>query len=1506
MHKKKILSFILSLSIIVSCFPAVTALAEKPKDQRSVYIHAQGPNPQATPNSSTVYNGENVDIYFAVDNPNRGDYENGVHKEPKYDMNGYTVTMYYDPNYFEYIGNYPDKPIDFTVPDNNPDYITGNLETRGYREQFHKTFTETVNGKTYNAVTLTVFFQGFYVPQKTDDALWYNLCKLPLKAKNTGSTQVFIDTSGESEKSIELFAKNDSSDLNEQTFGYTAESGGYHTITIQERTRPLPPTATPGSGSYDAPQLVTLTAEDGCEIWYSANGVDYELYTEPINVNVSKTIYCYALRNSGKNSKSNIVEYNYKILPKSPFLFIDNNGSKELIANIHNENNPFTVYASDKSVFGQIDDGSDIYYTFSDASAENPVIGTNPQNEWVILSHPEPYFEINKTTTVRLMTKKLGEFSEVATYYLGIRPAAPTADPGSCYCERKADVTLSCGTVGAEIYYTTDGSDPTINGILYSGTITLFEDTTLRAASKFDGIYSEISSFYYLFGVVEESRVTAFYPQGVYEGNVYVTLTSSNPSHEILYSVDNGETWETFSTTLLIDRDTTILAKSGDGENFGEIYTFVYKIKPLPPRFAQESTQFITPTDITVFCEESNPDTTDRFDLYYTLDGSDPRIESGSRIHADADLDSADISINKYTVVKAVVLKDGTSYSNVVTNSYDLVSKRPASPHVTLNPGRYTRKIGTTSGFETQFMPVVSGTQIYYTISYEGKFTADPFPNADGVRLYDGQPIEIKGHTIIKAVAVNSFGTSYVGIFEYIITPEAPIAPPSATINGNRLPVVPVSAVIGSTVKYEINGFTNEFLCENGNFYIDTQTGNAYKDSDCTDMLGNENTSSLTAPANLIIKSELDGVESTENRYTYSLSGNPNTLAAPYADKGTGEYEEIAADSDNNLIHIKLYSLNSGSATIQYKLNNSQDWIDYDGSAIKIKNDTVLQTRCKQDDNYSAVSSYVYTFVPLAPVITLASGRYVKGSDPVTYIEYDPRAPQDKIDYDYRILYRQNGDPDGDVRYSPGTPRTIKETTAFKAYVKNTDTDRVSKNTVHYYIIEPLSSAYGSVYVASPYDVSRISAAVLDSGEYAKGIKLLSINSGNAKIHYYYTYTIKDGDTYTTSPASYDNIPITVNPLMTNIKITAWLENDSGRVDGNEYTHEIEFVHLNTPKTSLDSSKVEFPVNTEYTFINDYPNDENILLYYTLDGSDPTDESNANRKLYGGETLKITGAVTVKAVYMSACGTCVEKVNCINKVYGPVGEYKYTTPTVISSGGSSGGGGSKVIDNTRKYTKDIFGNEHPTHISYISGYPDGSVKPDGKMTREEMTSVLYRITNHEYEKPFIATGEVFPDVNIDRWSALSVEYMAEKEIVSGYPDGEFKPQNNLTRAEFAALICRFAKFEKEDYENPFTDLDDTHWAYENILTLVKSGIIEGYEDNTFKPENEITRAEVMTVINKLLGRTPSDSYLKTLDFNPYTDLLKDKWYYSAVLEATVTHDYYLDNSGVETKWENCK
>lgn len=1521
MLKKRIISAVVSFALLCLSLPTNFALANTDKTQRTVYLHAQGENPSGTPDLSVVYMGENTDVYFAIDNPNKGLYENNIHKEPKYDMNGYTVKIYFDSAYFNYASDI-EAPIDYTVPNSNiTNSETGSEDlgedkaddvptTVGYYPYRHGSGSTVINGKTYKSAYLTVFFNGGFIPQKNKGQLWYNLCKLPLTPIKPGSTDIFIDTSGNDIYSLELFSKDQSGELNEQTFTYDTINGGYHHIIIKDKSKPSVPVPNPNSGSYTETQTVELTADQDCEIYYSIDGgTSFEKYITPIDITASTSIICYAKRISdGKFSDK--ISYNYEIIPKAPYLF---DSAKNLIPNIYSEYSSFTLYVSDKNTWGNIDDDSEVYYTFSDISADTIVEGTNPETSWVKVNKLTQSIEITKKRTLRLITDKMGELSDVSWYYLGVKPAAVTSSCPSGEYEEKIDLTLSCPTSGAKILYTLNGSDPISNGMEYAGTITVAKDTTLRAVAVYDSEYSDISSFYYLIKTVDDFGMDAFYPPGVYEGSINVTLTPNNPENSVKYSIDNGNTWLDYNNILVIDKDTDILAKAVDKSgNEGSEYRFTYKIKPSPPAFAPESTQFTNTDKITIYCTESTNENTHRFELYYTTDGSDP-VTSPTRIKAEDSSDSAIIDITKYTVISAVIKKDRATYSNVVTHSYDIVTKKPVKPITTLVTGNYTKKIGDEEGFETQFMPVAAGTEIYYTISNNGNFVADPVPNTAETLKYDGTPIEIKGNTTIKAVAVNIFGVkSDVGIFEYTVAPEAPKAVPSAVVGGNRLPIVPISAVKKSKVKYDINGFQNEFICENGSFYLDTATGNAYVDKNCTESLGTINTATYNSQAVIDIWAELDGVESRINRYVYKLSNDPDTLAAPYADKETGEYEEIKVDENNTLMLVSLYSLNVGD-NIQYKTDNSGAWENYDGNGIKLTNDTILQIRSEKNGKYSAVTSYVYNFVPLAPIITLPSGRYTKNPAPTTKLEFDSRIPTNRS---YTIMYRSNGDT-RDYRYT-GQEREISHTMSFKAYVLDEDTGKTSKNTIHYYIIESESTTGGRVYIANPYDVERISADVLDTGEYANGIKLLTQNK-NAKIHYFYSYIKTDGTGATTNNLVYDNAaPIMVNSSVKSITINAWLEDESGRIENSDFTHTIDFVKLNVPVTSLGTEKIEYEKGTKYKIINDYPNNQNMFLYYTIDGSDPVDSNNQNRKIYTGEELVINSAVDVNAVYFSACGKCTECRNdnhtsCRNGIFGETGEYKYTVTNgggSSGSGGGSGGGGSytkpQTVDNTRKFTKDILGNEQPTHIGYINGYPNGSVQPNGKITREEMTAILYRIKIKQYDKPYSVNDNVFPDVTQDRWSAHNIGYMSKNDVIEGYPDGEFKPEKNLTRAEFAALIRRFTGIEQSDKQNIFPDLTNEHWAYEDIMALYGAGMLSGYEDGTIRPESDITRAEVMKAVNMMLGRNPSEPYVKALGYNPFNDLDADKWYYVIVLEATITHNYYLDDKGVEIKWEDCK
>jgi len=1580
----KYIALFLALTLIFSSVGTMVSGEENQatvdnKGWRNVGIHAQEDN--VSPDKpSRLYLNEASNIYLSIDKPNKGEVINGE-RETHYDLNGYSVKFYYDDDFFRLNSETPDKPLNYKLPfdDNDGTEVEGGVivpsEGSGYFPYKHGAYTvelEEMGGKKYQVVYATILFSGTWLPDKDVD--WYNLCAVPVIPKKTGTTEVFVEVGTNDEYALELYSKNKPGE-DRKNFEMSVINNGVHTIIIEDQPKPAAPKVTPSSGTYPEKQTITITAGEDCDIYYSLNGGAEEKYTGPFDITSDTTLVCYAKKTTGEFRESSRVTCKYIITAERPYLF---KSDKETLVpdEYFTETDAFKVYFSDEDEYRTIPDGTIIYYTFRDDIEPSKPVETagNPNDGWVAVATALPELLIEEPVKIRMFTDKQGVYSDVVSYSLGFAPVKVEVEdfntgdllPSGIY-DNPLEIRL-VSSPNAEIYYTIDGTSPldTVNRYDDSEPLVISENTTLRAVAKLNGKFGPVmTNWYVINGDSDGYGVNAYYPPGKYEGEVTVVLTPENPDFTVWYKYDGDTEWKEYDPEqpIVITEDKTIIAHStdGNGNANGKEYNFSYKIMPKSPIFSPESTQFKSANKVTVYSPESTNENTDSYSLYYTVDGtwpisrptdgSEPELlDSPNVFKADDISDSVVIPVSGHTVITAVILKDGKTFSHVVQHTYDVTKQKPVKPVATLPEGVYVREIGTDEDFDftTLFMPIPAGTEIYYTVNDKGEeFCPDPVPNTttNGTTYYNKNnpvPIVIEGETIIKAVAVNRYGVkSDIVVFKYTVIPEAPKAAEGGTVAGVTLPVVPVKAVVGSEVVYKIGDFENRFVCTDEEFYIDTATGNAYADpNDLNSMLGQASGKTNTGSALLEIWSELDDVKSEPNYYLYKTSGvfdDLTTIAPPYADVPSGKYDEVAIDDENSLLVVHLDSINE-DATIQYRLKDSTDWEDYNASdGVKIKNgDDVLYARCTRfngtEQIFSETVSYTYIFYPIAPYISLDSGRYtledMKQADISLDVENNPHKPHSK----YEIYHRQSGETtDYPLRYDNVFTVDVNETMSVKAYVKNTQTKRISPMATRYYIIEAEASG-GAVEMEEPYyGKKRIALQLVTIAPWNEGIKLYTDNTEEGvEIKYTYTRILQDGTPVSSKVTVYDPAsPIAVTSNTKSIQIEAWLVNENGEISGTRRVfNEIKFESFDAPLTSLEGKDTtQFSSGTTYTIDCDeeYKNDPTITRYYTVNGKDPvvydsiTGYPTINGILFtdDSEPLKLTADTTVKTVYRSACGDC-EYCNhgnydmCQQAIFGTIGTYRYTIKKSSGGGGGGGGGGGSSSGGTssqtssRRYTKDIFGQEHPTHIGYIYGYLDGSVKPEGHITREETAAILYRIRNKQYEKPFATTGTVFPDVARSRWSVTDIEYMASENVIMGYPDGEFKPTRNLSRAEFAALIYRFAQLEKTSKKNPFTDLKEKHWAYEAIMSLCDNGLMQGYGDGIFAPENEITRAEVMTVINKLLGRNPSESYVKTLGFNPFNDLKENKWYYVTVLEATITHDYYLDKSDVEIKWENWK
>jgi hypothetical protein len=230
------------------------------------------------------------------------------------------------------------------------------------------------------------------------------------------------------------------------------------------------------------------------------------------------------------------------------------------------------------------------------------------------------------------------------------------------------------------------------------------------------------------------------------------------------------------------------------------------------------------------------------------------------------------------------------------------------------------------------------------------------------------------------------------------------------------------------------------------------------------------------------------------------------------------------------------------------------------------------------------------------------------------------------------------------------------------------------------------------------------------------------------------------------------------------------------------------------------------------------------------------------------------------------------------------------------------------------------------HRAYITGYPDGEVKPLDQLTREEAAAIFYRLMAAKTggapavdttESPNIHTGAATPftDVGAGRWSNDAITALYNAGVIQGYGDGSFQPYHPITRAEFAAIAARFANL-CETQENQFKDQRDkspdletkspdieNHWAAKYINSAAEKGWVRAYGDLTFRPENTILRCEAMMWINDAQNRIVNAAGL-CAGARQWPDNTQDKWYYEIVLEAGNTHVYerIADRPKSTEKW----
>ena len=345
--------------------------------------------------------------------------------------------------------------------------------------------------------------------------------------------------------------------------------------------------------------------------------------------------------------------------------------------------------------------------------------------------------------------------------------------------------------------------------------------------------------------------------------------------------------------------------------------------------------------------------------------------------------------------------------------------------------------------------------------------------------------------------------------------------------------------------------------------------------------------------------------------------------------------------------------------------------------------------------------------------------------------------------------------------------------------------------------------------------------------------------------------------------------------------------------NGTTYTFEsTEYKVTYTPATA----QFKWEIN------QDIPAETKVTLSYKLKLANPKAAGTHGVTDRDGDgKVDDTGADvdTTKALYTN------KSAILYNKEKTKLAEFPMPSVSYTVSSGSSGShsGGSRPSLNTKDHYGYIIG--YP--VDYYTGQPTTDqtkkpVRPEGKITRAEVATIYFRMLTDESRTKFWSQNSGYSDVKTGDWFNNAVSTLSNAGIIAGYEDGSFRPNGYITRAEFATIAARFfdVTYNGKDL---FPDISG-HWAKDYINQAANKGFVNGYEDGTFKPDRNITRAEAVTLVNRTLDRHPDKNHF-TKDMLVWPDNMdQTKWYYADMQEATNSHTYQMKENSDKTKYEN--
>ena len=541
-----------------------------------------------------------------------------------------------------------------------------------------------------------------------------------------------------------------------------------------------------------------------------------------------------------------------------------------------------------------------------------------------------------------------------------------------------------------------------------------------------------------------------------------------------------------------------------------------------------------------------------------------------------------------------------------------------------------------------------------------------------------------------------------------------------------------------------------------------------------------------------------------------------------------------------------------------------------------------------KDGNWASDTPFTRSYFPAEPYNSFAGGYWDNSyyepnnhpdvnvprpkttSDVATWQAYlkdveERNAESHGDDYDYHCDYDLNfnqGKPSDDFKSQPCVPRSAN-----------------NRDMAFYYadqVWQEIKNAGYNAYSIATEDGMAGAGNADDSHcfmNYLNGGEILNFSDIQQEILYAVgagsTVEDKIGDAFDFVPGS--------------LKLTVGGTELESKADGNVTYFGDRAENLNEENFRF---KVQYAPDTEtfvWTINENVSNFAPVQLTYTVKLTNPETAPGT----YGVEDLNgektLSEAEAEKALFTNAYAV----LNAKNSAGAPVKAQEFPKPSVSYTVKSfiDASGSPAIIAAACLNTKD--------HYSYLIGYSDGTVRPNGRITRAEVATIFFRLLTDDARQRNWSSENNFSDVSADKWYNNAVSTLCHMGVLGGYSDGTFRPNAPITRAEFAKIAVSFAQANGSAVYSYFTDVKTTDWFAPYVTTAKDSGLIEGYSDGSFKPENRITRAEACAIVNRVLGRKPSKNHMKISDRIDWPDCTTADWFYEAIMEATNSHTYQM-------------